>query len=502
MESARTHLDQAVVHMASVRPPLSPRLQGLVAKADKALQLARQGMDLAPVAPVMLGQTTPYTFLVLLQNEDELRPTGGYITSVGRVKLDRGKIVEFSFSDNRIDDFTRPYPDLPHAMARYMGLGDYTELWTFRDSNWSPDFPTSAKQAAYFYTYGQQVPVDAVVAVDQRAVQTLVTAIGPLKVAITDTETIVTGEQVVDLMREAWKPPGGKVTAEWFGNRKEFIGRLAETLKAKIETNPGDVPWAAVARVALQVMDERHLILYAFQPDVAAVLARSGWDGAIQRSDGDYVMVVDANLGYNKANTAIQQTAHYTVNLSTLAAPQVALRLDYVHNHPLNEACRQVQPYADGITYQSMMNSCYYDYVRVYVPHDSRLVASNRQSIPGSYFLSRTPVDEKAEVCDPEAGKSVFATFLVVESGGRGQALFEYLLPGGIVQRHGDEWEYSLRLQKQAGKLALPTVVTVELPPAARLVSAAPMPAEVQGHTVRFELPLTQDTFVRLRFQN
>ncbi len=38
------------------------------------------------------------------------------------------------------------------------------DLWVFRDSNWSPDFPTAARQAVALYRPGQPVSVDGVVA--------------------------------------------------------------------------------------------------------------------------------------------------------------------------------------------------------------------------------------------------------------------------------------------------------------------------------------------------
>ena len=142
------------------------------------------------------------------------------------------------------------------------GLGQMTELWLFRDSNWSPDFPTAAKQAAYFYTYGQKVPVDGVVAVDQRAVQMLIAALGPMTIPISGVQTtVVTGDNVTDIMREAWNPPGGNVTAEWIATRKGFIGRLATALRARVENDPGSVSWPAVGRAMLQALDERQVMV-------------------------------------------------------------------------------------------------------------------------------------------------------------------------------------------------------------------------------------------------
>ena len=44
---------------------------------------AGQVRDLLQLAPVVLGLNGPRTYLILVQNEDELRATGGYITAAG-----------------------------------------------------------------------------------------------------------------------------------------------------------------------------------------------------------------------------------------------------------------------------------------------------------------------------------------------------------------------------------------------------------------------------------
>ena len=506
IERARTALERAIEARASIQTErLSSKLASQMQKLDTLLPLAQVGVDVALTAPEALGQNGPRTYLILAQNEDELRPSGGYISAAGRMTFDQGRLVEFSFMDSKaVDDPAQPFPTLPEPMARYLGLGQLNELWLFRDSNWSPDFPTAAKQAAYFYTYGQKVPVDGVVAVDQRAVQMLIAALGPVSIPISGTQaTVVTGDNVMDLMREAWNPPGGNVTAEWMATRKGFIGRLAATLKARVENDPGNVPWPAVGRAILQALDERQILVYVAQPDLAQALARQGWDGAIRQTENDYLMIVDANLGYNKANASIAQSVRYTVDLSTTADARATLRMDYQHAGQSSEPCQQEQPYSSGITYQSMMSLCYYDYLRVYVPRGAQLREAGRQSIPASFFLSRLAVDSQVQVLEPdELGKSVFASFFVVEPGKNWQTFFDYGLPTGVVQRIGGDWQYSLWLQKQSGKPAIPTVVTINLPAGAKVISSSPRPTSTPAGQLQFEFPMTKDTRITVRFHD
>ena len=102
--------------------------------------MLRQGFSALTVAPQLLGMDRPRTYLVLALNEDELRPGGGFITGVGEIRVQAGKVITMTFRDSyAVDDFTQPYPDPPEPMRRYMGL----DLLVLRDSNWSPDFPTA-----------------------------------------------------------------------------------------------------------------------------------------------------------------------------------------------------------------------------------------------------------------------------------------------------------------------------------------------------------------------
>ncbi|MDY7080756.1 MAG: DUF4012 domain-containing protein, partial [Chloroflexota bacterium] len=171
---------------------LSPRLARETALLEQGLPLLQAGLSAATIVPDLLGMDEPRTYLVVALNEDELRPGGGFISGVGEVWLEAGQLVTMTFRDSyAVDDFTQPYPDPPEPMRRYMGI----DLWVFRDSNWSPDFPTAARQAISLYRPGYPVSVDGVIALDQQAVQALVSAVGPLKLEGVDEP--VTGETII-----------------------------------------------------------------------------------------------------------------------------------------------------------------------------------------------------------------------------------------------------------------------------------------------------------------
>ncbi len=213
LESFAVALEQAQPHLGEARAAvqraqearaqltvesLPGRLREPLGKLDAVLPWLDDGLALAQVAPDLLGMHGPRTYLLLALNEDELRPGGGFITGAGEVRLQAGRIVTMTFRDSyAADDFSLPYPDPPEPLRRFLGV----DLWVFRDSNWSPDFPTAARQAIELYRPGYPVSIAGVIAFDQQAASRLVGALGTLTVA--GSEEPVTGESLIAAIRQA-----------------------------------------------------------------------------------------------------------------------------------------------------------------------------------------------------------------------------------------------------------------------------------------------------------
>ena len=497
LESALASVERAQDAWAKVDPEnLSPALADWAELLDQGLPLVQAGLEVAVVAPDLMGLEQPRTYLILAQNEDELRPTGGFISGVGVLTLEEGRIAGLSFSDAyTVDDYEhRPYPEPPMPLLTYMG----SELWLFRDSNWSPDFPTSARQAAFSYEYGQGVSVDGVIALDQRVVELLVTGVG--EVQIPGLEQPVTADRVREFMRAAWAPGDSGATLEWMSNRKEFMGQLAAAILQRIEDEPDSVDWMQVGKALYQALEGRHLLLYVDHAQVANVLLRLGWDGALRESDGDYLMIVDANLGFSKVNPLVSQQAVVHVALDTEGAATTELTVRYVHQGEKEGVrCEHLPSYHGELSYEALMHRCYYDYLRVYVPAGSALRAATPHPIPGEYLILGQPADGQAVVLPDEAGKTVFGQFFVVEYGQTLETRLEYEVPR-VTEEDEGRWHYSLLIQKQPGADELPISLTIVLPPGASLLAATPSPRTIDEDTLAFDLILDSDIVVEVDY--
>jgi hypothetical protein len=472
---------------------LSEWLAGKASPLDKGLPLLVTGLKAATVAPEILGADGPCTYLILALNEDELRAGGGFVSGVGEVRVEAGQIITMTFQDSyAVDDFSQPYPASPEPMQRYMGI----DIWVFRDSNWSPDFPTAARQAIALYRPGYPVSIDGVIAVDQEAVRRLVSAIGPLEVE--GTEEPVTGETVISYMHQSWAPEEGeKLDLEWWKQRKAFMGALAQAIWVRVRS--GDIDWVTLAQISLRLLEEKHVLIYLEHPEAASLLAEQGWDGALRPTAGDYLMVVDTNVGYNKANARVHQEIVYEVDLRP-SPPQATLTLIYTHTSTADYPCIPETRYDP--TYEQMIDRCYWDYVRIYVPLGSQLLEATRIPVSGEALFSGEAEPGQVSAQTAEEGPwTTFAVLGLLPPSETQTRSFTWTLPADVVQWDANEGTYLVRVQKQPGTRGYPLTIRVRLPDKGVFLNAAPEPSAMEESWTAYETRLDRDREFELRFR-
>jgi hypothetical protein len=475
-------------------------VQAPLQRVGLLLAPARDLVDIALAAPDALGVHAKHRYLLIAQNPDELRPTGGLITAAGLLTFEHGELVDVVMSDSTaVNDFTRAaYPPAPDPLARYMGL----KLWAFQDSNWSPDFPTSARAAADFYQLGQGQDVDGVIAIDPGAIQLMLAATGPITVEGVD----VSADNVVAFMRNAmlFGGPGGGTSQPWWQQRKSFMQPFALALAERISnTTAQELPALGVA--ITHALDKRHLMLSLEDPTLAELLARRDWDGAVRPGPNDFLMLVDSNLGYNKVTPNVRRAVTYSVDLSHPDSPRAALAVVHTHTHTEPVPCDQTQGYNSIITitrYEEMMVGCFWNYLRVLIPGGSKLLTSQVANTPAAWLLSGVGEGGGAREAIGEAGTTVFDAFFVVPPSKEHIALFHYLLPSTVLRQQGGQWEYQLLLQQQPGVAPLSTTVQIELPPNVRVTSTSLQPTQQKGQTLSFTVLLDQDQELSVMFED
>ncbi|HEM61515.1 MAG TPA: DUF4012 domain-containing protein, partial [Chloroflexi bacterium] len=335
---------------------LSPKVSGLVDRLDRYLPLLNTGVHALLVAPSLLGADEPRAYLLLAQNEQELRATGGFISSVALLRLSEGRIVELDFRDSyAVDDLSQPHPSAPQPLEEYM----LAQIWLLRDATWYADFPSSAEVARELYHLDRGVLVDGVIAADLTAMQLLVGAMEPLELEGYEEE--VTAANVVGLMQRYWASPTGEgQTGDWWIHRKDFMGDLLSAMMETLQSDISSIDLGRMGSALQRCLTEKHILIYMADPELSASVSKSGWDGGIRSTEGDYLMVVDSNMGFNKVNAAVRASVDYRV---TLESQKASLgRLSVVYDNPSRVEVQQcVQEAAYPPTYQEMMEGCYWD---------------------------------------------------------------------------------------------------------------------------------------------
>ncbi len=464
-QAENLHLQLAPEHLQSDLIELISRLQ----------QLADQFLAIKPYLeqiPFVLGSGQPHDILVLLQNPHELRPTGGFIGTIGRISFDKGQITTFYTDDvYRVDGqlLGKETIPAPLPLQRYANV-----QWLYlRDANWSPDFPSSAEQILRMYKEATgDDSIDTVIAITPYIVQRLLEITGPLTVG----GITFTPENLIDAIQyrveqEFWRIG---ISEE---DRKSIINDLSLVLKDHV-LNLDEAGAQAVVNAFLQSLSRREILLYSKDSGLNAFITDHKWDGSIPQSETDFLYVVDANIGALKTDRLVDRLRTYQVRERQDGQYEATLRLTYKNNG-----------------FFDYRTTRYRTYVRVYVPIGSELIQSTGfvdQDKSFSYVAPQVYA---------EFDKTVFAGFVSVEPGQERYAELTYLLPPWLQDRIKTEHRYALTVKKQPG--TQPHQYRISLNQGKRLISIAPSDLDYSTENqtgIRIIDELDQDRDYVIRF--
>ena len=465
------------------------RVRTVLQQVDDKLYLA-DFLHFVQIAPTMMGHEGTRNYLLVAQNEDEIRPTGGFFSGVGLLTLDQGSIVSLQFEDaNRVDawgggwSLSKPYDSPPQPLHRLMG----NDLFLFRDANFWPDWPVAAEQAMALFRYGQdEAPsLDGVIAIDQQFLAMLLRVTGPLEIA--GMERQVRANNVVANMRDAWSAGEDQTRQEWLQTRQDFLGSMADAMQEKLLNDFRSLDPLYLTETLHQALSQKHVQIYARNPAVAATLDRLNWDGRLEMpADGDGLMVVDSNVGFNKVGPFIESELTYEVTLDKEGQGIAEVTLQYTHTYDGDVVCDQGVSYGVKLTYDDLMQDCFWNYLRVYAPAGSRLIEGSDHHTPASAFAFSEGWSGGPAVAEDDLSTlAVFANFLLLAPGDSLEARFLYELPN-VVTVGAEDQTYRLKLLRQPGVTPRETTVIVHAPPGSEVLSAAPAPASNDGRSVKF----------------
>lgn len=372
---------------------------GLYEKLKNYLPDSREilvkGQTLISVLPEVLGFSGRKTYLVLFQNNAELRPTGGFIGSYAVVNFEAGKMVDFEVFDvYQADGQLKGHVEPPARLKEYLGEAN----WFLRDSNWDPDFSISAQRAEWFLDKEMQLPVDGVIGITLEAARKIVAALG--EVEVLDYREKINSENLFQ-KAEYFSELG---TFAGSTQKKDFLGSLFQSLFEKMKTSQGqDLMEAGGALFA--ALEEKEILLYFDDAEVQRTVAGLNWGGNIREYQPktslvapfpDYLFINEANVGVNKANFFLQRKIDHQINLNRDGRVEEKLSLSYENQSPSND----------------WPGGAYKTYLRLYLPQGAKVTSiliSDSQN--PSLWL---PFEWRHFDISEEHGKALFGFFFEV----------------------------------------------------------------------------------------
>lgn len=435
LNGIRANLDLALMDLKKVDSsgffgPLQKQLSLAKSELQTGAELTAKTITLSQLLPVLAGYPDSSNYLVLLQNSDELRPTGGFLGTLGVLQTNLGDLEKFRTSDAYHLDMPASLDKgfvvaPPPPIAKYLGV----DRWYLRDSNWSPDWPESARQIQWFYQaeakYNSDPEIkntpafDGVVAITPRLVTDLLYLVGPITVGGQEYNK----DNFTDLLQyEVEMAYRDKGVSEW--DRKKVIGDILSELKEKLFALPTN-RYLELVNTLNSNVERKNILFYFNDPQVQATAQSLNWGGEIKAVTGDYLMVVDSNLAAFKTDRVMEKKISYDL-IRDKSGLNAKVTLEYKHT--------------GGFDWKTTR---YRSYVRVYVPLGSELIKVDGLS-DGTAYKNDTKLGREG------ADKTYFGGFISVEPGQTGTLTFTYRLPQSLVDQVA-AGQYDLYLQKQPG---------------------------------------------------
>ncbi len=374
---------------------------------DQGVTFVNDARPLVKTLPALLGEQKEKKYLVIFQNDKELRPTGGFITGYAIFRIDKGVIhLDKSGDIYDIDNSISNKPKAPAPILKYL-----PKVYSFnlRDSNISPDFGESMKTFRSMYeTAAQKSNIDGIIALDTNV---LVTTIKILDDSVTAGGiTFNTKDdprcdcpQVIYVLEDNISRPVNYVKSD----RKSLIGDLLQAIMVKALSSSPKIYWGPLFQSLITQTSQKHVLFYVYDQDAQQGLDSLNAGGRIRETDGDYLHINQTNFSGAKVNIFMQEEVDNAYEVKGDGSIVKTVTIHYKNPYPPSDCNLE----RGGLC----LNAEYRDWIRVYVPKGSELIDSK-----GSQVKVTT---------NEELGKTVFESFLTVRPKGIATYTLSYKLP-------------------------------------------------------------------------
>lgn len=393
----------------------------------------------------VLGGNESKKYLILFENDRELRPTGGFIGTYGLLDISDGRIKNLKIEG--------PYNIDGQLKEKYIApepLRLINPNFYMRDANWFLDFPTSSKKILSLYEKSGGATCDGVLAISAKVLEELLKITGPVEMP--EYEAVISFENFYDQTQK-------EVEYEYdrqLNEPKKFIAdlfpKIIEQLSFKVKE---DGQMKKLTDIFFKMLNQKNILVYFTNDELEAKVRDLGYSGEILKSNKDFLSVVSINIGGGKTDHVIDQKVYHQINVSSEGFLEDTLTVTREHLGSLADLWTSVKNLS---------------YLKVYVPEGSELISAegfdeeffdqlimpDEDSVPDSLIHeieSSQQIDKKSQTrITHETGKTVFGNWIGTEVGEKKTVVLKYKLPFRLTHGLFDSAKsYQLTIQKQPG---------------------------------------------------
>lgn len=486
---------------------LRPHFEGLNNYLPSITQDLESLDDIFSLLVDLLGHNGEKRYLVLFQNNNELRATGGFIGSFSLLDVYQGKIIGLETPGGGTYDLDAGQKNVAQAPKALSLINQHFNIW---DANWWPDFPTSAQKIEAMYEEASSSSVDGVIAINASVLENLLQIIGP--VDMEEYGVTITADNIFSVLQEEVELNYDKEENTPKAIIADLVPKVLEKLLSGTEKQP------ALMSSMAKMLNTKQIQIYSDEAETQKKLNDFGWSGKIASYDKDYLSVVSTNIAGGKTDKDIYQAIDHQVEIRPNGEMIATVKITR-SNQGVSD-----NPFA-GIDGGNV------SYIRVYTPLGSEFIESiGFDDVPEAYFRTvevDAPVDpdiareEENMMIDGDSSteiynsldRTVFANWMMLKPGDAKTVMIKYKLPTKL--KLGDPlvqnwWEtvfkdninlenYNLVIQSQSGAQNTTYNSTIFLPQGFKVVwnnASEKDSMSVNQSIVTYSQNLTNDQFL------
>lgn len=278
---------------------------------------ARLIKPLLPFTNYLLGLEKPTSYLVLLGNDAEMRANGGFVGSYAKVNLSYPKI-DLSFQDIYVPNGQlKGYVAPPTPVQEAFQHGS----WELANADWEPDFPTSATSIRWFLEKGNEISPDNLVLLNLTTIKKIVDIIGSFDVP--EYSANITPDNLYLFLQ-------GKAELNFFPGstqKKDALTAVGSALYQKFQTLPFTQK-IKIAQVIYQDLKNQNVFVNSTNQAFQSYLESQNYAGRLSSASPDTYLLVETNLGANKANAFVSRETSHTISFQdSQTTHQITLKL-------------------------------------------------------------------------------------------------------------------------------------------------------------------------------